>query len=104
MHYIYILKSLSCPGKIYVGYTNNISQRITMHNEGKSTYTDKYKPWKLWDGTEVLMPGQFDVEINKNGSRNKLSEKPGPENTDTALALAKSAGLFPLIAEEGFIE
>jgi uroporphyrinogen-III decarboxylase len=26
-----------------------------------------YKPWKLWDGTEVLVPGQFNVEIDKDG-------------------------------------
>ena len=23
-----------------------------------------YKPWKLWDGTEVRMPGQFNVEVD----------------------------------------
>ena len=28
---------------------------------------ENYKPWKLWDGTEVLMPGQFDVEVNEKG-------------------------------------
>jgi hypothetical protein len=27
-----------------------------------------YKPWKLWDGTEVLVPGQFNVEIDSDGS------------------------------------
>lgn len=27
-----------------------------------------YKPWKLFDGTEVLVPGQFDVEIDTDGS------------------------------------
>jgi hypothetical protein len=26
-----------------------------------------YKPWKLWDGTEVLVPGQFDVETDRDG-------------------------------------
>ena len=28
---------------------------------------ENYKPWKLFDGTEVLMPGQFDVEVNEKG-------------------------------------
>ena len=28
---------------------------------------DGYKPWTLFDGTEVLMPGQFDVEIDGDG-------------------------------------
>jgi hypothetical protein len=26
-----------------------------------------WKPWKLWDSTEVLVPGQFDVEIDSEG-------------------------------------
>jgi hypothetical protein len=28
---------------------------------------ESWKPWKLWDGTEVLVPGQFDVEIDSEG-------------------------------------
>lgn len=28
---------------------------------------DNYKAWKLMDGTEVLMPGQFNVEVDNNG-------------------------------------
>lgn len=27
-----------------------------------------YKPWKLFDGTEVMVPGQFDVDVAKDGS------------------------------------
>ncbi|MBN1837917.1 MAG: methyltransferase [Spirochaetales bacterium] len=26
-----------------------------------------WKPWRLWDGTEVLMPGQFGVEVDSRG-------------------------------------
>jgi len=26
-----------------------------------------WKPWRLWDGTEVLVPGQFDVELTPDG-------------------------------------
>jgi hypothetical protein len=26
-----------------------------------------WKPWRLWDGTEVLVPGQFDVETDDDG-------------------------------------
>ncbi len=45
MYYVYILKSLNFPEKIYVGYTQNIDCRLEQHNAGKSSYTDKYKPW-----------------------------------------------------------
>jgi hypothetical protein len=26
-----------------------------------------WKPWRLWDGTEVLVPGRFDVEVSPEG-------------------------------------
>ena len=47
LYYVYILRSVNNPQKIYVGYTININQRLVIHNEGKSIYTAKYKPWKL---------------------------------------------------------
>ena len=47
MHYVYILKSVKFPDKIYVGYTNNLNNRLSVHNDGKSIYTSKYKPWEL---------------------------------------------------------
>ena len=28
---------------------------------------ENWKPWKLWDGTEVMVPGQFDVEADFEG-------------------------------------
>ena len=28
---------------------------------------ENYKPWKLFDGTEVLVPGQFDVVVDEQG-------------------------------------
>jgi hypothetical protein len=28
---------------------------------------ESWKPWRLWDGTDVLVPGQFDVEIDSEG-------------------------------------
>ncbi len=27
-----------------------------------------WKPWRLWDGTEVLVPGRFDVEVDGEGN------------------------------------
>ena len=28
---------------------------------------EAWKPWRLWDGTEVLVPGQFEVEVSPDG-------------------------------------
>jgi putative endonuclease len=46
MFFLYILKSVDYP-KTYVGITSDIDRRITEHNNGYSTFTKKYKPWKL---------------------------------------------------------
>jgi len=45
-YWIYILKSID-HDKTYVGFTNDPERRIVEHNSGKSTYTNKFKPWKL---------------------------------------------------------
>ena len=37
-----------------------------------------YKPWKLWDDMEVLVPGQFNIEIDKDGGW-LLHEEGDPE-------------------------
>jgi len=47
MHYIYLLKSLSHPDKIYIGNTVDLMQRISVHNSGGSVYTRPYRPWEL---------------------------------------------------------
>ncbi|MBP6892066.1 GIY-YIG nuclease family protein [Candidatus Babeliales bacterium] len=47
MFYVYILRSLSFSDQIYVGYTNNLSKRLAVHNSGNSTYTSKYVPWEI---------------------------------------------------------
>jgi len=44
---VYILISMINPNKIYIGVTNNIFRRWCEHNEGKSQYTRKYRPWRL---------------------------------------------------------
>ncbi len=47
MHYVYIIKSINHPDKIYVGLTRDLKKRLSNHNSGTTAYTDKYKPWKL---------------------------------------------------------
>ncbi len=47
MYYVYILKSQTYPDRIYIGQTDNIVQRLYVHNTGGSLHTAKYKPWKL---------------------------------------------------------
>jgi len=46
MYYVYIIQSKK-HNKLYLGSTNNLKVRIHEHNNGKSFYTKRYKPWRL---------------------------------------------------------
>lgn len=46
MFYVYVLKSLKYT-KSYVGHTDDIDRRLEKHNRGYSTYTRRYRPWKI---------------------------------------------------------
>jgi len=41
------LQSISYPNQRYVGIASNLQNRVEVHNEGGSTHTSKYKPWKI---------------------------------------------------------
>jgi len=47
MHYTYILESQQNPDRFYIGYTSDLKRRLTEHNSGKSTHTNKFLPWKI---------------------------------------------------------
>jgi putative endonuclease len=46
-YYVYLLISISKKIVTYVGYTNNLSKRINLHNEGKGAKFTKGRKWKL---------------------------------------------------------
>jgi len=47
MYYTYIIRSTIFPEKTYIGYSENLKQRLQYHNEGRCKYTSHFKPWKL---------------------------------------------------------
>ena len=47
MFYVYLLRSLSDGAQRYIGFTTDLKKRFKSHNEGASTHTRKYRPWKL---------------------------------------------------------
>ena len=47
VHYVYVLESEIDPARFYVGVTTDPGRRLQEHNTGKSTHTNKYRPWKL---------------------------------------------------------
>ena len=47
MTYVYLTESVHFPEHHYVGITDDLKQRFTDHNAGKSPHTRKFKPWNL---------------------------------------------------------
>ena len=47
MHYVYLIESTQAPHHRYVGYSNNLRQRVTDHNSGKNVSTAPNRPWQL---------------------------------------------------------
>jgi putative endonuclease len=47
MFYVYIIPSVSDKDQTYIGATENLQQRISDHNDGKSAHTAKFLPWEL---------------------------------------------------------
>jgi predicted GIY-YIG superfamily endonuclease len=45
--YVYLIQSIPCPTKRYVGIASDLTTRLKSHNEGQSPHTSKFKPWKL---------------------------------------------------------
>jgi putative endonuclease len=58
MYYVYLLRSIKNPTATYVGYTNNLEERLKRHNAGRvrrsfmrsldgSVHTQNDKPWAI---------------------------------------------------------
>ena len=45
--YVYMLKSLSGRSVTYVGYTNNLKNRLSLHNASKGAKFTRGRKWKL---------------------------------------------------------
>lgn len=46
-YYTYLIKSLCKKSVTYVGYTNNLKNRIKLHNSGKGAKFTRGRKWKL---------------------------------------------------------
>ena len=46
-YYVYMLISIDKNPISYVGYTSNLSNRITLHNKGKGAKFTRGRKWKL---------------------------------------------------------
>lgn len=46
-YYVYVLRSLSKPSFIYVGFTTDLKRRFLEHNSGSEFSTKPYAPYEL---------------------------------------------------------
>ena len=44
---VYLIESLCMQGEHYLGTTTDLKQRLREHDQGKSSHTAKFSPWKL---------------------------------------------------------
>ncbi len=47
MYTVYILRSINHPGRLYIGLTTDLEERLAAHNAASSTYSKRYSPWEL---------------------------------------------------------
>ncbi len=76
MYYTYILLS-SKSHKFYFGSTNNLRERLKLHNEGLVKSTKPHMPWKLiWYGAFLIEREARDFELYlKKGSGKSFAYK-----------------------------
>ena len=44
-HYVYIIDSQSHAGRYYIGFTEDLADRLKHHNAGAVPSTKPYRPW-----------------------------------------------------------
>ena len=70
--YVYILKSLK-DESYYIGSTQDLSERIERHNQGRSNYTKSKRPWKLVYSEET--PDRSSAVKRENEIKARKSKK-----------------------------
>ena len=78
-YFVYMLKSKNSKPVTYVGYTNNIKKRITLHNAGKGAKFTRGRKWKLIYKEKIKTKNEAisrEYYIKNNRTlRNKLKKK-----------------------------
>ena len=93
--YVYVLQSIRFAREIYIGLTRDLRKRIVDHNEGGTTSTRRYAPWKIvyyeaFSSYPVAREREFQLKNNGNAMR-ELKRKIG------LLSVGKSGKGFTLV-------
>ena len=78
-YFVYMLKSLEKKPVTYVGYTNNLSNRIKLHNSGKGAKFTRGRKWRLiykekYKSKKEAISREYYIKKNKS-FRKKLKSK-----------------------------
>ena len=71
-YYVYLIGSLkNSKVKTYVGYTNNIKKRLSLHNTGKGAKSTRGRTWHLlyyqkYNSKKEAMTEEYNLKKNKN--------------------------------------
>ena len=79
IYHVYILKSLGKHPVTYVGYTNNLKKRITLHNSSKGAKFTKGRKWKLiykekYNSKKEAISREYYIKNNRT-LRNKIKNE-----------------------------
>jgi putative endonuclease len=86
MYYLYILYSQKID-RYYIGFTADIKNRLTKHNNNSSGFTNKGKPWVLvyyetYETKQQAMAREKQLKSWKNRERIEALVKAGSEHPD----------------------
>ena len=69
--HVYIIESLK-DGTYYVGSTQNLTERLERHNQGRSNYAKAKRPWKLRYSEKH--PDRSSASIRENEIKSRKSK------------------------------
>ena len=77
--YVYMLKSTSIKKITYIGYTNNLKKRISLHNSGKGAKFTRGRKWKLiykekYKSKKEAISREYYIKKNRS-VRNKIKNE-----------------------------
>jgi putative endonuclease len=79
--YVYLICTINSKGNLisYVGYTNNVKKRLSIHNQGKGAKFTRGRRWKLLYKKRFLTKKkamQFEYVLKKDRiKRNKIKSR-----------------------------
>ena len=82
--YVYMLISRGVKPVSYVGYTNNLKNRIKLHNSGKGAKFTRGRKWKLIYKEKFTSKNKAILRENYIKKNRKLRNKIKHENFNTA--------------------